>query len=183
TRVAAYGRGADAARPRAIVGGDVPQKQGADRRARTRRGPTDAPRGGAALPAPRGRMTLPERVVALHRALAKPRIPHALGGAIALAYWTQDPRGTSDIDLNVFIPARDCARAAQAPAGRRPTPPTRRARSRETARSGCGGTRPLSTSSSTTRTCTRKRHATAGPRPSRGHGSRYWARSSSRSSR
>jgi hypothetical protein len=56
-------------------------------------------------------MTLPERVVALHRALAKPRIPHAFGGAIALAYWTQDPRGTSDIDLNVFVPAEDCARA------------------------------------------------------------------------
>jgi hypothetical protein len=31
-------------------------------------------------------MTLPERVVALHRALAKPRLPHAFGGAIALAY-------------------------------------------------------------------------------------------------
>src|SRR3954451_14123114 len=56
-------------------------------------------------------MTLPERVVTLHRALAKPRIPHAFGGAIALAYWTQDPRGTSDIDLNVFVPAAACRRA------------------------------------------------------------------------
>jgi|tagenome__1003787_1003787.scaffolds.fasta_scaffold20971960_5 hypothetical protein len=56
-------------------------------------------------------MTLPERVVALHRALARPRLPHAFGGAIALAYWTQDPRGTNDIDLNVFIPADDAARA------------------------------------------------------------------------
>jgi hypothetical protein len=56
-------------------------------------------------------MTLPERVVALHQALARSRLPHAFGGAIALAYWTQDPRGTSDIDLNVFIPAGDCARA------------------------------------------------------------------------
>ena len=56
-------------------------------------------------------MTLPERVIALHRALAKPRIPHAFGGAIALAYWTQDPRGTSDIDLNIFVPTDACARA------------------------------------------------------------------------
>jgi hypothetical protein len=55
-------------------------------------------------------MTLPERVVALHRALAKPRIPHAFGGAIALAYWTQDPRGTSDIDVNVFVPSADNGR-------------------------------------------------------------------------
>src|SRR4051812_37821006 len=63
-------------------------------------------------------MTLPERVVALHRALAKPRIPHAFGGAIALAYWTQDPRGTNDIDLNIFIPAEDAGRALRKlPAG------------------------------------------------------------------
>src|SRR5215217_1227343 len=52
-------------------------------------------------------MTLPERLVALHRALARRRIPHAFGGAIALAYWTLDPRATGDIDLNVFVPAED----------------------------------------------------------------------------
>jgi len=56
-------------------------------------------------------MTLPERVVALHRALMTARLPHAFGGAIALAYWTQDPRGTSDIDVNVFIPADNADRA------------------------------------------------------------------------
>jgi hypothetical protein len=59
-------------------------------------------------------VTLPERLVALHRALAARRIPHAFGGAIALAYWTLDPRGTSDIDVNVFVPANDCARALRA---------------------------------------------------------------------
>lgn len=59
-------------------------------------------------------MTLPERLVALHRALARRRIPHAFGGAIALAYWTLSPRGTIDIDLNVFLPADDCARALRA---------------------------------------------------------------------
>ena len=63
-------------------------------------------------------MTLPEKVVALHRALAKKRIPHAFGGALALAYWTQDPRGTSDIDLNVFVPAANSTVAlATLPAG------------------------------------------------------------------
>lgn len=54
-------------------------------------------------------MTLPERLVDLHQALARHRVPHAFGGAIALAYWTLDPRATSDIDVNVFVPAHDCA--------------------------------------------------------------------------
>lgn len=53
-------------------------------------------------------MTLPERIVALHRTLVSERIPHAFGGAIALAYWTLDPRATNDIDLNIFVPATDC---------------------------------------------------------------------------
>ncbi|HXE43983.1 MAG TPA: nucleotidyl transferase AbiEii/AbiGii toxin family protein [Conexibacter sp.] len=59
-------------------------------------------------------MTLPEKLVALHRALARRRIPHAFGGAIALAYWTLDPRATSDIDLNVFLPAAEAERALRA---------------------------------------------------------------------
>lgn len=59
-------------------------------------------------------MTLAERLVALHRSLTKARLPHAFGGAVALAYWTRDPRGTSDIDVNVFIPALDAGRALAA---------------------------------------------------------------------
>jgi hypothetical protein len=59
-------------------------------------------------------VTLPEKLVALHRALAAARIPHAFGGAIALAYWTEDPRGTSDIDVNLFVPAGDPERALSA---------------------------------------------------------------------
>lgn len=59
-------------------------------------------------------MTLVERVVALHRALAGKETPHAFGGAIALAYWTLNPRATSDIDLNVFVPAADCSGALAA---------------------------------------------------------------------
>src|SRR2546422_4590046 len=59
-------------------------------------------------------MTLPERLVELHRALARRRIPHAFGGAIALAYCTRNPRGTDDIDVNVFIPVDDCERVLRA---------------------------------------------------------------------
>jgi hypothetical protein len=59
-------------------------------------------------------LTLPVRLMALHRALARRRIPHAFGGAIALAYWTLDPRATSDIDVNVFLPAADAAKALRA---------------------------------------------------------------------
>ncbi len=59
-------------------------------------------------------MTLADRIVALNKALARRRIPRAFGGAIALAYWTLDPRGTSDIDLNLFVPAADPERALRA---------------------------------------------------------------------
>ena len=59
-------------------------------------------------------MTLPEKIVALHRALSKKKIPHAFGGALALAYWTKDPRGTSDIDLNIFVAAADSGPALAA---------------------------------------------------------------------
>jgi hypothetical protein len=47
-------------------------------------------------------LTLAERIVALDGALAT--IPHAFGGALALAYYAE-PRATIDIDLNVFVPA------------------------------------------------------------------------------
>jgi hypothetical protein len=59
-------------------------------------------------------MRLEERVVALHRALDHGGIPHAFGGALALAYWTLDPRGTSDIDVNLFVPVAECDRALAA---------------------------------------------------------------------
>lgn len=44
-----------------------------------------------------------ERAVLVHRSLEAAGIPHALGGALALAYHVQEPRGTNDIDLNVTI--------------------------------------------------------------------------------
>jgi hypothetical protein len=48
---------------------------------------------------------LPDKVIAIHEALQVARVPHALGGALALAYYAT-PRATIDIDLNVFVPAK-----------------------------------------------------------------------------
>ena len=48
-------------------------------------------------------MNLVERVVALSRAFGEADIPHAFGGALALAWCTQHARGTIDIDVNLFI--------------------------------------------------------------------------------
>lgn len=70
-------------------------------------------------------MTLAERVVAVHRALTRARIGHAFGGALALAYWTLEPRGTRDIDVNVFLPVSEAARLLAAlPPGVRSGPET-----------------------------------------------------------
>jgi len=46
-----------------------------------------------------------QKIVHLAEAL-EPTIPHAFGGAIALAYYAE-PRATHDIDLNVFVAAED----------------------------------------------------------------------------
>ena len=49
--------------------------------------------------------TLVEKVIALSDALTAAEVAHAFGGAIALAYCTEDPRGTRDVDVNAFVPA------------------------------------------------------------------------------
>jgi hypothetical protein len=54
-------------------------------------------------------LALAQRVLALERALTA--IPHAFGGAIALAYYAE-PRATIDIDLNLFISADRYAEVA-----------------------------------------------------------------------
>jgi hypothetical protein len=47
------------------------------------------------------------RLIAIDDALNEARLPHAFGGAIALAYCTEEPRGTRDLDVNIFVaPAR-----------------------------------------------------------------------------
>ncbi len=65
-----------------------------------------------------GEPSLPDKVVSVHEALRAAKIPHAIGGALALAYYAE-PRATIDIDLNVFIPPerREDVVAALAPLG------------------------------------------------------------------
>jgi hypothetical protein len=53
---------------------------------------------------------LVERLLAVHDALETARLPHAFGGAIALAYCTQEPRGTRDIDVNIFLDSSEAGR-------------------------------------------------------------------------
>ncbi len=63
-------------------------------------------------------MNLVEQVVGLHRALDDADIPHAFGGALALAWCTQQARGTIDIDVNLFVGVDHIDRALVAlPAG------------------------------------------------------------------
>lgn len=45
---------------------------------------------------------LGERLLAVHDALTAAGRAHAFGGAIALAYCTGEPRGTRDLDVNIF---------------------------------------------------------------------------------
>jgi hypothetical protein len=48
---------------------------------------------------------LVEKLFAIHDSLTKASIPHAFGGAIALAYCVEEPRGTRDLDVNIFVDA------------------------------------------------------------------------------
>jgi hypothetical protein len=47
--------------------------------------------------------SLIERLIAVHDALDEAKLPHAIGGAIALGYCIQEPRGTRDLDINIFV--------------------------------------------------------------------------------
>ncbi len=58
-------------------------------------------------------LTLSEKLVALDSALTAASIPHAFGGAIALAYYAE-PRATIDIDCNVFLAPTDHAVVTEA---------------------------------------------------------------------
>ena len=65
---------------------------------------------------------LVEKLFAIHDSLTGASVPHAFGGAIALAYCVEEPRGTRDLDVNIFV---DAAKAkstlAHLPAGVRVT--------------------------------------------------------------
>jgi hypothetical protein len=65
--------------------------------------------------------SLVDKIVAIANALDDARLPHAFGGALALAWCTQRARGTIDIDVNIFV---DADRAAIALAAL--PPPVRR---------------------------------------------------------
>jgi hypothetical protein len=45
---------------------------------------------------------LPDKVIAVHEALRDAKVAHAVGGALALAYYAT-PRATIDVDVNVFV--------------------------------------------------------------------------------
>jgi hypothetical protein len=47
--------------------------------------------------------SLVETIVELERSLTAASVPHAFGGALALAFHTEEPRGTRDVDVNVFV--------------------------------------------------------------------------------
>jgi hypothetical protein len=53
-------------------------------------------------------------VLAVDDALRRARLPHAFGGALALAYGIDSPRGTADIDVNIFVPTTDAERVLRA---------------------------------------------------------------------
>lgn len=48
-------------------------------------------------------MTLIDKILAIHRSLEAAAVPHAFGGALALAWCTRQARGTIDIDVNLFV--------------------------------------------------------------------------------
>lgn len=78
-------------------------------------------------------MLLDEKVALLARAFAEADLPHAFGGAIALAYYAT-PRGTRDVDINVFLPASAFDRVLETllPLGvEPPTPALRRTLARD----------------------------------------------------
>lgn len=58
--------------------------------------------------------TFAEKIVEVHRALDRARVPHAFGGALALAWCTQQARATIDIDVNIFLPADEVERVLDA---------------------------------------------------------------------
>jgi hypothetical protein len=61
---------------------------------------------------------LADKILAIEAALAEAGVPHAFGGALALAFHIAEPRGTRDIDVNVFCtPATAAGVFAALPAG------------------------------------------------------------------
>jgi len=61
---------------------------------------------------------LVDKLFAIHDSLTAAGIAHAFGGAISLAYCVENPRGTADLDVNIFVDASEAEVALAAlPAG------------------------------------------------------------------
>jgi hypothetical protein len=54
-------------------------------------------------------MSLVDLALSVDEELERGELVHAFGGALALAYLTE-PRGTADVDVNVFIPVENASR-------------------------------------------------------------------------
>ncbi len=48
-------------------------------------------------------VSLVDKIIDVHRRFTEAGIRHGFGGALALAYYTDDPRTTADIDVNVAL--------------------------------------------------------------------------------
>ena len=57
---------------------------------------------------------LVDKILRLHEQLMQQSIPHAFGGALALAWCTERARGTIDIDVNLLIPVGEWQKALDA---------------------------------------------------------------------
>jgi len=55
-----------------------------------------------------------DKILAISAALDDRRLPHAFGGALALAFCTERARGTIDIDVNVFVGQGEARRVVDA---------------------------------------------------------------------
>jgi hypothetical protein len=61
---------------------------------------------------------LVDKLFVVHDALTAASLPHAFGGAVALAYCVEEPRGTRDLDVNIFCDATNARKVLEAlPAG------------------------------------------------------------------
>jgi hypothetical protein len=59
-------------------------------------------------------ISLTDKILSLHKGFEQAQIPHAFGGALALAWCTARARGTVDIDCNVFVGADQASRVMKA---------------------------------------------------------------------
>jgi hypothetical protein len=57
---------------------------------------------------------LVDKLFAVHDSLAAAGLSHAFGGAIALAYCTEEPRATRDLDVNIFTASANAEAALAA---------------------------------------------------------------------